>query len=206
MKTSKGLVEYCKAQLGKPYWYGTFGHKASESLLRQKSAQYPEYYKDNDFIEQYGQKVHDCSGLIKGYLFCDSPEEFYKTYTAEIDGGIRYNNCTEKGDITSIPDLPGVLVFMPGHVGVYVGKGKVIEARGHEYGVVETNLVGRGWKQWGKCPYIEYSQKDLTREEKIELVKNKVGYDDNTCRYIFEYYKYGAEALDKLVTALGGKI
>ena len=45
-----------------------------------------------------------------------------------------------------------------------------------------------------------------TREEKIKFVQERVGYDDNTCRYIFEYYKYGAEALDKLVVALGGKI
>ena len=49
-----------------------------------------------------------------------------------------------------MPDVPGVLVFMPGHVGIYIGNGKVIEARGHAYGVVETNLVGRGWKEWGK--------------------------------------------------------
>lgn len=55
-----------------------------------------------------------------------------------------------------MPDIPGVLVFMPGHVGVYVGNGKVIEARGHAYGVVETNLVGRGWKEWGKLDWIEY--------------------------------------------------
>lgn len=46
--------------------------------------------------------------------------------------------------------------------------------------------------------------KELTREEKIELVKEKVGYDDNTCRYIFDLYKYGNEALNKLVEALQG--
>ena len=86
LKTNLGLVEYCKAQLGKPYWYGTFGHKASENLLRQKSAQYPQYYKDDDFIEQYGLKVHDCSGLVKGYIFSDTADAFYNpnNYTAEI--------------------------------------------------------------------------------------------------------------------------
>ena len=29
MKTATGLVEYAIAQLGKPYWYGTFGQTAS---------------------------------------------------------------------------------------------------------------------------------------------------------------------------------
>ena len=43
---------------------------------------------------------------------------------------------------------------------------------------------------------------ELTREEKIQLVKDKVGYEDITCNYLFNLYKYGDEALDKLVEAL----
>lgn len=44
--------------------------------------------------------------------------------------------------------------------------------------------------------------KELTREEKIQLIKDRVGYDGNTCKYMFELYKYGNEALDKMVNAL----
>ena len=32
MKTAKGLVEYAKAQLGLPYWYGTFGNIGTAAL------------------------------------------------------------------------------------------------------------------------------------------------------------------------------
>ena len=53
------------------------------------------------------------------------------------------------------------MFFILGHVGVYIGNGKVIEARGHKYGVVETNLVGRGWKQWGKIDWIEYVEEKV---------------------------------------------
>ncbi|MGN0667452.1 MAG: hypothetical protein ACI4KF_13130 [Huintestinicola sp.] len=67
------------------------------------------------------------------------------------------SKCTEKGDIGTMPDILGVLVFMNGHVGIYIGSGEVIEARGHEYGVVKTKLGSRPWKWWGKCPYIEYA-------------------------------------------------
>ena len=44
MKTNKGLVEYAKAQLGKPYWYGTFGQAATKSLYNQKRKQYLSNY------------------------------------------------------------------------------------------------------------------------------------------------------------------
>ena len=43
-KTASGLVAYCQAQLGLPYWWGTFGNTASASLLAYKKKQYPSYY------------------------------------------------------------------------------------------------------------------------------------------------------------------
>jgi hypothetical protein len=35
-KTNTGLVEYAKAQLGKPYWYGTFGNIGTKELHQKK--------------------------------------------------------------------------------------------------------------------------------------------------------------------------
>ena len=43
-KTNIGLVEYAKAQLGLPYWYGTYGQISSEELYKRKKAQYPRNY------------------------------------------------------------------------------------------------------------------------------------------------------------------
>jgi hypothetical protein len=44
MKTASWMVTYAKGQIGRPYWYGTFGQVANETLLKQKRAQYPNYY------------------------------------------------------------------------------------------------------------------------------------------------------------------
>ncbi|MFA6848768.1 MAG: SH3 domain-containing protein, partial [Selenomonadaceae bacterium] len=66
--------------------------------------------------------------------------------------------CTEHGSISTMPDMPGVLVFSKGHVGVYIGDGYVVEARGFAYGVVKTSLRSRPWTSWGKCPWIEYAE------------------------------------------------
>ena len=160
MKTGKGLAEYAIAQLGRPYWWGTFGQRADAALYAQKKTQYPAYYTATDFSSQYGQKVHDCVGLIKGYLWCDSPDSLPKYSTAQdvaVEG--LYGKCSRKGDISDIPETPGVCVFMRdmSHVGVYIGNGEVVEAMGHAYGVVKTKLVGRSWAYWGMPDWIDYS-------------------------------------------------
>lgn len=159
MKTASGLVEYSIAQLGKPYWYGTFGQTASAALLAQKRAQYPERYTADDFESQFGQKVHDCVGLIKGYRWCDTPdsEPAYKSVQDVAVSGL-YMSCPENGSIDTMPGIPGVCVFMRdmSHVGVYVGDGYVVEATGHARGVVKTKLAGRGWGLWGKPRWISY--------------------------------------------------
>lgn len=158
-KTNTGLVEYALAQLGKPYWWGTFGQTASAALLTQKRMQYPVYYTADDFESQFGQKVHDCVGLIKGYLWCDTPdsEPIYKAAQDVAVSGL-FMVCTKSGSIDTMPNIPGVCVFMRSmsHVGVYVGDGYVIEATGHARGVVKTKLAGRGWGLWGKPRWISY--------------------------------------------------
>ena len=159
MKTGQGLAEYAIAQLGRPYWWGCFGQRADGALYAQKKKQYPGYYTAADFPSQYGQKVHDCVGLIKGYLWCDSADGEPKYCGAQdvaVDG--LYRKCSRKGSITTLPETPGVCVFMAnmGHVGVYIGNGEVVEAMGHAYGVVKTKVAGRGWSYWGMPEWIDY--------------------------------------------------
>lgn len=158
-KTNAGLVEYCRAQLGLPYWYGTFGQTASASLLASKKKQYPKYYTASDFSTQFGKRVHDCAGLPKGYLWSATPTSAPK-YDAGTDWGATafYQHCNKKGTIDTFDHVPGRLVFKGkpskmSHVGVYVGDGKIIEAKGHKYGVVESKLDST-WDYWGQCQLI----------------------------------------------------
>ena len=160
-KTASGLVAYCRAQLGRPYWYGTFGQRGSESLYQYKKKQYPAYYTASNYASQYGQKVHDCVGLVKGYFLCSGPDDTNPTYLGNgfpdvsANGLLSYSQ--EKGLVAvDFPDIPGVAVFMPGHVGVYIGNGQVIEAMNHSRGVVQTSLKGRPWVSWAKIPGLKY--------------------------------------------------
>ena len=166
-KTNSGLVEYCKAQVGKPYWYGCFGQIADQNLLNMKRKQYGAYYGYSDFKGQFGKRVHDCIGLVKGYLWSDTPTSVPK-YNSEQDLGATgmYNyGCSKKGNIGSFDYVPGRLLFKRSttsdgmsHVGVYVGKNDsgedmVIEAKGHLYGVVRSKMDSK-WTNWGQCKYI----------------------------------------------------
>lgn len=173
-KTNMGLVAYAIAQLGKPYWYGTYGQQGSAALLSAKARQYPSMYTATRLAncrKQYGVKVHDCVGLIKGYLWSDNATDLTPTYNAAQDKSANgmYNACKERGKISTMPDVAGLLVFLEGHVGVYIGGGYVVEARGFSSGVVKTKLAGRGWTKWGKCPYITYTS--ATASNSIESGK-----------------------------------
>lgn len=159
LKTNKGLVAYALAQLGRPYWYGTFGQTASPALLAAKRRQYPRYYTAQDFPSQYGKRVHDCVGIVKGYMWSDGPHAkpvYLANNFPDVSANGLLSICVERGDIKTIPEVVGVCVFMSGHVGVYIGGGFVVEARGHAYGVVKTRLAARPWRQWGKIPVLQY--------------------------------------------------
>lgn len=80
----------------------------------------------------------------------------------DIGADTMYANATEKGTIDTIPEIPGLAVWHEGHIGIYIGGGKVIEAMGTKYGVVETELAGRGWTHWLKVPYITYLDTEMS--------------------------------------------
>lgn len=159
-KNNLGLVEYCIAQLGKPYWYGTFGNIGTRDLYEYKKNQYPKYYLAKDYDTQFGQRVHDCIGLVKGYMWSetiDSKPVYCSNDFPDLSANGFYDHCKRKSlKMSTMPDIPGILVFMPGHVGVYIGNGEVIEARGHAYGVVKTKLKNRNWTKWAFIEEISY--------------------------------------------------
>ena len=206
-KTNTGLVEYAKAQLGLPYWYGTFGQIATQSLYNSKSKQYAKtgyYTKWKDYPTQYGKRVHDCVGLVKGYMWSTSPTATpkYNVVQDKSASGM-YSASTLKGTISSFPEHIGQLVYKSSvksdaekihHVGLYIGNGYVIEAKGHEYGVVKTKFDGAGWTHWSQCPYIT----DDSSEPKIYRKDKEGAYRTTGNVYIREGAGTGRKALGVL--------
>ena len=161
-KNNFQALQYARAQLGRPYWYGTFGQFATVELYEQKKKQYKTQYTKwsaESFLKDCDRKtkVHDCIGLCKGYMMSISPEaEAHYISKYDISANGMEEAAKLKGDISTLPDIPGVLVWKNGHIGIYEGNGHVIEAKGHAYGVVRSDLKATAWKKWLVCPWWEY--------------------------------------------------
>lgn len=151
------------------YIYGTFGQKLTSSLVESKIRQYPSFYRTEqrkrnarNAVGRYAY-AYDCVGLIKCYLFGGFGNVKYNSkYDLSANG--MYNKCTEKGKISSIPNIKGLLVWMDGHIGVYDGKKYTYECTvsGGTFRIIKTVAKTRGWTNWGKCAYIKYEKEKNT--------------------------------------------
>ena len=140
-----------------------------------------------------GHKVADCSGLFSwafkqlgGYMYHGSDTMFrkYCTRTGELKNG-----HPAGGGILPV----GVAVFTYnkdkkkyGHVGLYVGGGFVIEARGAYYGVVMTKIESRPWVAWGELKGVDYSNETPAPEPTPEPVKRPTIRKGNRNAYVKE--------------------
>lgn len=175
-KTSEGLVEFAKRALadGWRYWYGTTGVRCTPQLLARKTAQYPAHYKagrmaryNRDIAE--GRYCADCIGLAKGYMWRDEEtgaQRYKSNGCPDASANGMYSRAAEKGGIASMPEIPGLMLHMDGHAGIYIGGGLVVEARGFSYGVVQTELKKRPWQHWYKLPGCAYAEKDPGADER----------------------------------------
>jgi len=169
VKTSQGLVTHAHALIGSPYLWGTVGRVVTKSSLKSLFAQYPDYYNQENrkaraLANDIGKIGVDCCGLIKSYMFTSAPgkpvtrvsNKMYQNYDKNVGELIKH--CNARDPIATIPEIPGLLVFQgTHHVGIYIGKGKVIEAKGFNYGVQETLLKDEPWDQWGELSWIQYN-------------------------------------------------
>lgn len=152
-----------------------YDFKSANDLVKWAKVQLdsPNYYLNGGIGRYDGNKrTFDCCGLFKCFMWHDYPNN---------DGPSCYNktqkdyNCeqliaeaTEKGPISTIPEIPGVLVYMKGHMGIYIGNGEVIESTGAKFDgvnskIYKTYFKGNNtgykratWTHWFKSPNLNY--------------------------------------------------
>ena len=177
------LVEYFRKALAESWGYifGASGQEWTEAkqkqIVNKMASRYGSSWKNNaeakddDYYRSavYGSKwvghrVADCSGMFvgafkeKGIAVSHSSHYQYTDYCKEK--GTLKNGRRSNGEEI----VPGDAVFVwkdekkrYTHVGLYVGSGIVIEAKGTEYGVVTSNVTDSKWNRWGKFKAVDYS-------------------------------------------------
>lgn len=114
----------------------------------------------NFIYETYGGKpAFDCIGLIKAYEWIDEDTGIIRYQSngfRDVGADGMFRSAVIFGEISSIPDTPGLAVCMSGHIGIYIGNGEVIEAKSNHDGVVKTQLSEGSWTYWMQLPGITY--------------------------------------------------
>lgn len=158
------LVQYAVNAVGGGYCWGADGQTCSPAVRRELANRTSNTETRSNLLglcaKWDGKKIWDCSGLFRGA---------WRTLLKYRSGGATgiYNKwCSMTGTIDTLPDEPGIAVFRgtPGnmeHVGLYIGGGEVIDARGSAKGVVRGTMESYGrWKYWGRLEDVDYGESE----------------------------------------------
>lgn len=174
------------------YMWGVFGAPVTVAVITEKSRQYPQWYtaaRQSNIRQRVGLGYFgfDCVNLIKAILWGWSGD-VTKSYGGavypktpvpvgvcpDISADMMISRCT--GVSTDFRNIvPGEAVWLPGHIGVYIGDGKVIECTPSWDNCVQITaclnigaiqgLNGRKWTKHGKIPYVTYDDVYLPSAE-----------------------------------------
>ena len=124
-----------------------------------------------------GRLCSDCSGFIKGILWGYPTNGKYQSNgVTDINADAMISKCSNVS--TNFNNIEvGEVVWVKGHIGIYIGNGEVLEATSKWHSKLQKTallnqkaikgLNGRTWTKHGKLPYLNY-EKDYS---KVYVVK-----------------------------------
>lgn len=132
----------------------------------------------------------DCVCLIKGLLWGWSGDQsavyggaaYQSNGVPDINESMMINACSGVStDFSAIQ--PGEAVWMPGHIGVYIGDGLAVECtpawkNGVQITACNRDVAGynrRNWTKHGKLPYVTYPAASADKPCLPELAKGSRG-------------------------------
>lgn len=226
--TNTGLVQHCEKALTLPtkyMWggilrpieqlygmlYDTYGIDSAKGYTASR-------WNELAKLRNKGVFGVDCIGLIKSYYWSGNPSggtgsPNYPTpknglgkYYPDVNAGFMYQQSKVKGKISTMPEVPGLIVYSKSHphVGVYIGGGYTVEStlgsRGD--GVVKHKLDSF-WEYWFQCPFIDYGSSKNADIDTVacEVIAGKWGVgEERKKRLTAAGYDYNA--VQKRVNAI----
>lgn len=185
------------------YVWGAFGWPVTEANIQRAINAYPSSNtKRKGAMEaMLGQDawMFDCVGYIKSLLWgfkATSGDYGGAVYGSngvpDIDADHMISKCSGVStDFAAI--TPGEVVWLSGHIGIYVGGGRVVECTpSWDNGVQVTacrnmgnisGLSGQKWTKHGKLPWVEYDVPILTQPVEPAQSQDK-SCASGTVRYV----------------------
>lgn len=162
MTVSEKIVEYALQQVGGPYIYGATAKDCTPSYRRARIKQYPDYedkitrncpvlagrQKNCSGCKHDGQIAHDCAQLTRY-----AAKAAGLTLPSGATSQWRKGDWASQGEIDALPADKVAFVYRKNgdlmqHTGVYLGDGTVVDARGHDSGVVHGPVGSYKWTHW----------------------------------------------------------
>lgn len=180
MLTSQQLVKYYQNAV-KEHW-GYVWSLNGELYTRAMAERYhankrstskyrdPSTYWLIDCEKWIGKMAADCSGGIIGALRTVNPKY------SDKDANTLYAQCTKKGPISTIHEVPGLCVWLKDHIGIYEGNGYILEFKNTEEGASRTHISERNFTNWGYLRDVQYSGEEKSMP-KIVKITNPIVYD-----------------------------
>lgn len=154
VEKESGGITYHKDRYG--YVLGGQGELYTPELAKKwtdmkRSGKHPEYFLSSaKHWYTPPRKIVDCSGMIVQAFRVFNPK-----YSDRNAANFK-SQFVKSGAITAIPEIQGLGVWKSGHIGIYIGNGKVCECRGVNYGVVISKLSTQKWTHYGFLKDVDY--------------------------------------------------
>jgi hypothetical protein len=129
-----------------------------------------------------GVRASDCSGLIKSYLWWTGSGTDPNPSLSSVAGSSNsmLSAASVKGSInlsdsSSLPRIQGLILYSPGHVGVYVGDNMEVDNRCSGENMRKQEVIGGSyhWTKWFKLPQLRYPTTGF-----VTLNDSKYYYED----------------------------
>ena len=143
----KDVIDWVLSKKGSGYAFGSSGQRLTKKLYEELRRKFGSNFK-NSTKKWLFKEVYDCSGLVMKAL-----EKIGVKLPHGATSAWKNGDWKEKGDIKHMPSNQVCVLYRRGkdgmvHTGIYLGNGKVIEAKGADYGVVETSLKDGHWTDY----------------------------------------------------------
>lgn len=158
--TASGLVNFAQEALGSGYIFGAYGQTNTARFRNGRAELYPQYAP---LIQRFsaawdGLPAYDCIGLFKAYILATGAQVAIRDINTTAAWALWVDAW---GPLEGAQLAPGTALFrvegprmLVKHIGIYVGDGRVIHARGTRWGVVE-DILPNVFTHWATLNWLE---------------------------------------------------